>query len=60
MEDLAAYYASTKPPGRKFPASMADEMLLGIFVDPDAPPPPAPEVSEEPPKKRRRPAKRRR
>jgi len=41
---------------------MADEMLMDMFVDPDATPPspPAPEVSEEPPKKKRRPAKRQR
>ncbi|KAH0285080.1 hypothetical protein M436DRAFT_67774 [Aureobasidium namibiae CBS 147.97] len=62
VEGHAAYYASTKPPGRKFPASMADDMLMDMFVDPDAAPLslPAPEVPEEPPKKKRRPAKRRR
>ena len=62
VEGHAAYYASTKPPGRKYPASMADDMLMDMFVDPDATPPspPAPEVSEEPPKKKRRPAKRQR
>lgn len=62
VEGHAAYYAPTKPPGRKFPASMSDDMLMDMFVVPDASPPspPAPEVSEEPPKKKRRPAKRQR
>jgi hypothetical protein len=59
VEDLANYYATTKPPGRKFPASMADEMI-NMFVDEDAVPPPAPDEPKEPTQKKARTVRRRR
>lgn len=59
VEDLANYYATTKPPGRKFPASMADNMI-NMFVDEDAVPPPAPEEPKEPPQKKARIVRRKR
>lgn len=59
VENLANYYATTKPSGRKFPASMADDMI-NMFVDEDAVPPPAPEESKEPPQKKARTVRRKR
>jgi hypothetical protein len=59
VEDLANYYATTKPPGRKFPASMAKDMI-NMFVDEDALPPPAPEEPKEPPQKKARIVRRKR
>jgi hypothetical protein len=56
--DLANYYATTKPPGRKFPASMADDMI-NMFVDEEAVPP-APEEPKELPQKKARTVRRKR
>ncbi|KAH0384092.1 hypothetical protein KCU92_g4783, partial [Aureobasidium melanogenum] len=35
VEELADYYASSKPPGRRYPVSMAADMLNN-FIDGDA------------------------
>jgi hypothetical protein len=58
VEDHAAYYANSKPPGRKYPNNMASDML-DMFVSGDLPAPPAPEGSGKPAKKKKRPAQRR-
>jgi hypothetical protein len=55
VEDHAAYYANSKPPGRKYPINMASDMLE-MFVSGDLPAPPAPESSGQPAKKKKRPA----
>jgi hypothetical protein len=57
VEDAVAYYANSKPPGRKYPISMASDMLE-MFVSGDLPAPPAPEGSGQPAKKKKRPAQR--
>lgn len=36
VEDLAEYYANSKPPGRRYPPSMASNMLMS-YVDGDMP-----------------------
>jgi hypothetical protein len=55
VEDHAAYYANSKPPGRKYPISMASDML-DMFVSGELPAPPAPQGSGQPAKKKKRPA----